>query len=178
MTDAVQLTYRRPGFREYLALSGIVAAGVAIILVATSQSPAPADARQLVGPMLAMFALTAVVWVLMVFFRFGAVLYGAASIKYFRDYKTEPPAEWIERAARTFNNQMQVPMLFYTIALLMMIIPWADRVQVSLAWMFVVMRVIHTAIYIGFNYVPFRFATYAVSCITLGVMWIRFALSV
>ena len=128
--------------------------------------------------MLAMFALTATVWLLMVLFRNGAVMYGAASVKYFRDYKTEPPAEWIERPTRNFDNLMHVPTLFYILALLMMIIPWVDRAQINLAWIFVAARVLHSIIFIGFNYVPFRFATYAVSCITLGVMWMRLALSV
>jgi hypothetical protein len=40
-----------------------------------------------------------------------------------------------------------------------------------------VTRAVHAIIYIGFNHVPCRFATYAVSCITLGTMWARFALS-
>jgi hypothetical protein len=178
MAETVQPTHSRPRFSEYLAVGTIIAAGVAIIVAATSRSPAPVDVRELVGPMLAMFALTATVWLLMALFRNGAVLYGAASVKYFHDYKTEPPDEWIERPARTFNNLMQVPALFYITALLMMIFPWVDRAQINLAWIFVATRVLHTIIYIGFNYVPFRFATYAVSCITLGVMWMRFALSV
>jgi hypothetical protein len=47
------------------------------------------------------------------------VLMGAASVEYFRDYKGLPPREWIERPARTFNNLMQVPTLFYVVALLL-----------------------------------------------------------
>lgn len=173
MTDS----YPRPRFSEYLAIGAIVTAGASIIAVA-SRSPAPAGVRELIAPMLAMFALTAAVWLLMVLSRFGAVIYGAASIRYFHDYRTEPPSEWIERAARTFNNQMEVPALFYTVSLLMMVVPWVDRAQVNLAWTFVVARLIHSIIYIGFNYVPFRFATYAVSCMCLGMMWIRLALHV
>ena len=52
-----------------------------------------------------------------------------------------------------------------------------DSSQIYLAWIFVVTRAVHAIIYIGFNHVPCRFATYAVSCITLGTMWARFALS-
>jgi hypothetical protein len=56
---------------------------------------------------------TAAIWLLMVLSRNGAVLMGAASVEYFRDYKGLPARECIERPARTFNNLMQVPTLFY-----------------------------------------------------------------
>lgn len=176
MTEAVAPVLPRPSIAEYLAVGAIVTAGVASNVVVTRGSIVPADTRELLLPMLAMFALTAAVWVLMVVFRNGAVLLGAASVIYFRDYKSEKPEEWIERPARAFNNLMQAPMLFYVVALLMTAVPWADRAQVSLAWIYVASRAIHAVIYIGFNYVPFRFASYAVSCITLGTMWARLAL--
>jgi hypothetical protein len=178
MADTVQPTHRRRRLGEYLAVGAIVAVGLALIATATSRPPAAAGVRELVAPMLAMFALTGAVWLLMVLFRNGAVMSGVASIEYFRDYQSQPLDEWIERPARAFNNLMQVPVLFYILALLMMTIPWVDRAQIDLAWIFVAARVLHAVVYIGFNYVPFRFAIYAVSCITLGVMWMRFALSV
>jgi hypothetical protein len=167
----------RPSLKEYFAVGAIIASGIAVIALATVRPIVPADVRELVLPMCAMFALTAAVWVLMVLARNGAVLLGFASMKYFHNFTTEQPDERIERPARTFNNLMQVPVLFYVISLLMIILRCVDASQVFLAWMYVVSRATHAIIYIGFNYVPFRFAVYAVSCITLGVMWVRFALS-
>jgi hypothetical protein len=177
MAEKTQATQARPSVGEYLAVGAIIAAGIALILAATGHSTSPATVRDLVSPMTAMFALTAAVWLLMALVRNGAVLFGAASIKYFKDYKADQPDERIERPARTFNNLMQAPMLFYVISLLMIAIPWVDRPQINLAWLYVGSRALHAVIYMGFNYVPFRFATYAVSCITLAVMWARFALA-
>lgn len=168
---------RRPSCKEYLAVSAIIAAGALAIAALSTRAAIPADPREFASPMIAMFALTAAVWLLMVISRNGAVLLGAASVSYFRDYKTEPPSEWIERPARTFNNLMQVPTLFYVVILLMIAFRDVDASQLSLAWMYVASRAIHAGIYILFNYVPFRFAVYAVSCITLAIMWARFALS-
>lgn len=173
----VQQDGRRPRGGEYLAVSTIITAGVVAIATVSTRPLVPADPRDFVSPMIAMFALTAAVWLLMVISRNGAVLLGAASVRYFRDYETEPPGEWIERPARTFNNLMQVPTLFYVVMLLMIAFRNADESQLSLAWIYVASRAIHAAIYILFNYVPFRFAVYAVSCITLATMWARFALS-
>lgn len=178
MAELVQSERSHPRVTEYLAAGAIIAAGVILLVAVTRLPPAPADTRMLVRPMLAMFALTAAVWLLMVLFRNGAVMRGIVSIKYFHDYKSEIPDEWIERPGGTFNNLMQAPSLFYVITLLMMTTPWVDRVQIFLAWIFVGTRVLHAVVYIGFNYVPYRFATYAVSCITLAVIWVRFALSV
>lgn len=176
MTQMLHSPYPRPSAREYLAVGTIIAGGVALIAWVTSRPAEPADGRQLILPMCAMFSLTAAVWLLMVLSRNVAVLFGSASIKYFSDYKSEQPHEKIERPARTFNNLMQVPTLFYVVALLMIVVPWVDDAQIALAWIYVASRTLHAIIYIGFNYVPFRFATYAVSCVTLVVMWGRFAL--
>ncbi|MEE2775377.1 MAG: MAPEG family protein [Acidobacteriota bacterium] len=46
----------------------------------------------------------------------------------------------------------------------------------TLAWLFVVARTLHAAVYIGFNRLAYRFALFASSCVVLGVLWIRFAL--
>lgn len=177
MAEKSQLSYTRPSVGEYLMVGAIIGAGAVMVLAATSNSASPAAVRELVSPMTAMFILTAVVWLLMALFRNGAVLFGVASVTYFRDYKTEPPAEWLERPARAFNNLMQVPMLFYVVTLMMIAAPWVDRPQIRLAWIYVAFRILHTIIYISVNYVPFRFATYAASCVTLAVMWARFALA-
>lgn len=166
----------RPSLGEYLAVGAIIAAGAAAI-VSLSGRPALVEARDLAYPMIAMFALTAAVWLLMVISRNGAVLFGAASVRYFRDYNTDPPGEWLERPARTFNNLMQAPTLFYVVALLSIALRNIDASQVALAWMFVATRAAHAAVYILFNHVPTRFAFYAVSCIALAVMWARLGLS-
>lgn len=166
----------RPNLREYLAIAIVIAAGVAPVWWASTLASAPAESREIVVPMTAMFTLTSAVWLLMVISRNVAVLRGAASVKYFRDYGDGAPDEWIERPARCFNNLMQAPTLFYVVALLAIVLRSVDASQVSLAWIYVASRAVHTTIHIVFNYVPLRFASYAVSCITLAVMWARLAL--
>jgi hypothetical protein len=169
--------FDRPSLREYLAIAIVVAAGVVLVGWASTLAPTPAESREIVAPMTAMFALTGAVWLLMVISRNVAVLLGAASVKYFRDYGDGAPDEWIERPARAFDNLMQAPTLFYVVALLAITLHGVDSSQVALAWIYVASRAVHATVYIVFNYVPLRFASYAVSCITLAVMWARLALS-
>ena len=173
MINVAPPTYMRPTAGEYLAVGVTLAIGIALLVWVTGRPALPADPQEVVRPMVAMFALTAVVWLLMVIARNGAIFLQVASVKYYRDYHSDAPPEWIERPARTFNNLLQVPTLFYVVSLLMLSLPWADSTQVTLAWMFGGSRLLHAIIYIGFNYVPLRFAMYTIGCITLGVMWIR-----
>jgi hypothetical protein len=142
-------------------------------LVRGSASPMPAAA--LIRPMLALFALTALVWLVMVVARNVAVLRGQASLRYFVAYQAELPGEHIERPARAFDNLMQAPTLFYVICSLMLITQRADTHQYALAWAFVALRAVHAALFITLNRVPVRFAAWVSSCIALGMLWYRFA---
>lgn len=177
MAEQTRSAPGRPSVGEYLAISAVIGGAVALDVAAMGRAAAPVENREIVLPMLAMFAVTAVVWVLMVLFRNLAVLLGAVSVNYFCRMQGEAPSEWIERPAGVFNNSMQVPVLFYIVALLMISFNRVDLVQLSLAWIFIAFRVLHAAIYLLFNYVPLRFAAYAASCITLAAMWGRFAAS-
>ncbi|NOU22694.1 MAG: MAPEG family protein, partial [Methyloglobulus sp.] len=129
----------------------------------------------LITPMATLFTLTGLVWLIMVVVRNLAVIRGSASIRYFSDFKSDTPVDdRLERPARTFNNLMQVPTLFYIICILMLIEKETDNVQVILAWTYVLLRWLHAIIYMALNWVPYRFAFWASSCITLGIIWFRF----
>jgi hypothetical protein len=138
--------------------------------VATKKEP-----RELIQPIIALVGLTALVWVLMFAFRNVAVVRRAASLRYYKTYTTDIPPEWVERPARTFMNLLEVPILFYVVCVLMLQTGRWDSVQLSLAWLFVALRYVHAIVYIGLNDVPLRFATYAMGCITVTVIWWRFA---
>lgn len=128
------------------------------------------------GPVIAMASVVAVVWVLMVIFRNLATLRGETPSAYYVTYSGPTPADWIERPARAFNNLMQLPTLFYVVCVLMLVTAHFDRAQLAYAWIFVALRALHALVYIGWNVVAYRFATWVMSSITLLVLWLRFAL--
>ena len=144
------------------------------LLPRTGQLPPPAEA--LLAPIVALVGLTALVWLSMVLVRNATILRGITRADYYRDYQSFAPPEWVERPARTFNNLLQVPVLFYLVCVLMLITRNLDQAQLDIAWTYVVMRVIHATIYIGWNNVTYRFASWVASCITLGVLWVRFVM--
>jgi hypothetical protein len=104
-----------------------------------------------------------------------AIAYAVDTVICSRTYTSEAPPEWIERPARTFMNLLEVPLLFYVVVVLMLETHRFDQAQVALSWVFVGTRVAHAIVYIAFNCVPLRFAAYIAGCITLGVIWMRFA---
>jgi hypothetical protein len=167
----------QPTLRDYAVVTTLLAIYAALLALAVrSASGAELDKEQLIAPMAAMFALTALVWLLMVLFRNYATLRGLASADYYRTYSVAAPADWIERPARTFNNLMQVPTLFYVGCLAMMFTGRFDNAQLSLAWIYVATRTVHALLYMVWNPLSYRFGSWAASCICLGTLWARFVL--
>jgi hypothetical protein len=159
------------------AVVSVVLTGVGLVCwrITAQQAGVTADARGVIAPMASLVALTGIVWLAMVLVRNLTILRGITSSRYYIDYASETPAEWVERPARTFNNLLQLPMLFYVVCLAILITHECDRAQVLLAWLFVVLRLVHSTIYIGWNHVPTRFTAWVAGSITLGVLWWRFA---
>ena len=163
--------------RQYGLLTALLAAYFAALWLVMANAPVLTEQtpRLLIQPIIALFALTAIVWLLMFVFRNVAVARGVASLRYYRAYTDGAPPEWVERPARTFMNLLEVPVLFYVVCILMLQTGTWDGTQVALAWLFVALRALHAAVYIGINVVPLRLATYLMGCITLAVIWWRFA---
>ena len=161
---------------KYLVIGVILAAFAAVLVAVVRAAPAPvAQGAALIRPVVALVALTAIVALLMGAYRNVAVIRGAASVRYFRTYTADSPAEWVERPARAYMNLLELPVLFYVVCLLMLTTGRFDSIQVSLAWVFVAARCAHAFIHVAFNYVPLRFAAFVAGVATLAVMWTRFA---
>lgn len=131
---------------------------------------------EILGPVIALLALTAVVFFLMFSARHGAILLGRAPIAFFRNFADAEIPDWVERPARTFNNLMQVPTVFYAACALMLQTGLVDSVQLALAWAFVAARVAHAIVFIGWNAVKWRFATALLAFVAVGTLLARFAL--
>jgi hypothetical protein len=164
---------------KYLVVAGVLAAFVSLLLLvlrdAGSASQLVQSQQALLEPVIGLVALTGVVWLLMVLFRNYAFIRGKVSERYFRTFTLDSPPEWVERPTRAYMNLLELPILFYVVALLMLVTRRFDSVQISLSWLFVATRCAHAFIYIALNYVPLRFVSYLSGVITLAVLWARFA---
>jgi len=65
------------------------------------------------------------------------------------------------RVSNNMRNQFQVPLLFYVLCFMFITLGAVSMAVLSLAWAFVISRLIHACIHMGSNYVPARFAVFS-----------------
>jgi hypothetical protein len=76
--------------------------------------------------------------------------------------------------ANAYHNQLELPLLFYLLTILAWIAKQADLLFVAMAWMFVLLRVLHAAIHVTSNNVPRRYMAFVAGAIVLMIMWAIF----
>lgn len=74
--------------------------------------------------------------------------------------------------SNSFDNQFQLPVLFYLAALLALWSGGAGWVEVVLAGLFVALRYVHAAIHVTTNRVYRRFAAYCAGLVVLALLWL------
>jgi hypothetical protein len=79
----------------------------------------------------------------------------------------------VAQPADNFNNLLELPPLFYLAAVLIWLLQLTDDCYLILAWSYVALRYLHSAIHLSYNRVMHRFAVFAVSCLVLLAIWLR-----
>jgi hypothetical protein len=126
----------------------------------------------LVYPMFAMFALTAVVLVLLFRSRVRAIRERAVKQSYFKVYQGDTEPEYAAKRSRHFSNLFEAPTLFYAVCLAAMVTQQADRTLEVLAWLYVAARVVHSFIHLGRNEIVPRLSAYFTSWAVMAAMWV------
>lgn len=127
--------------------------------------------RAIFLPAFAMVVLTLVVWLRMYTMRIAqmkrerihpqAVATSAQSAARLTD----------SRAADNFRNLFELPVLFYLALVVAAIAGLATDATLALAWLFVLLRVVHSAIHCTYNKVMHRFQAYLAGGVVLWVLW-------
>ena len=84
----------------------------------------------------------------------------------------------VTQVGNCFNNQFQLPMLFYVLVVLALFLHKADLLFVIMSWIFVISRIVHAGVHITSNNVNQRFAAYTVGMVVLLLMWAIFAVRI
>jgi hypothetical protein len=121
-----------------------------------------------------------VAWVMALGFRMGrartaAIRAGRARIAEIALDNTRWPDD-VRKFANNYDNQFQVPMLFYAVLPLLIVTALADAVSVVLAWAFLAGRIAHSLVHTGSNNVMRRFYGFVLSFLAVAAMWAWFAL--
>ncbi len=125
-------------------------------------------------PMLALIVWTAVIWVWMYATRIPAMRRAgldAGKIQRKSDLDVLPIE--VQRIADNYNHLHEQPVIFYALLTYCYLSGNVDSLNVGLAWAYVAARVVHSLIQCTFNFVPARFAVFALGSIALFVITAR-----
>ena len=129
------------------------------------------------APMLALMALTFAVLLYTGYKRFSAGFAGRVKAHDFRYGENANVPGDVAVANRNFMNLLEMPALFYVLCLAAFVTGHVTDVTVLISWVYVALRVGHTAIHLTYNRILHRFSVYAMSNAALFVLWLGFAAS-
>jgi hypothetical protein len=78
-----------------------------------------------------------------------------------------------ESAANNYSNLFESPILFYTAILLTLMLMVQDSILVSLSWIYVASRYVHSFIQVTYNRVMHRFSVFLFGSFILLAIWVR-----
>ena len=78
------------------------------------------------------------------------------------------------QAGYAFQNQFELPLLFYVLTILALFTKHADLLFVVLAWVFVLSRLAHAYVHVTSNNLRFRGLFFGIGALVLALMWLIF----
>ena len=129
-------------------------------------------------PAIAMFALTFGCILTLGLARFRAIHDSKVKISFYRTYDEGTQPKRLHLLARHVQNHFEVPPLFYAAVILLYVTESVSILALVLAWLFVVVRILHSYIHLGSNNVSQRFFTFGSSLSCLLGLWVALAVSI
>ncbi|MFY9625844.1 MAG: MAPEG family protein [Rhodoplanes sp.] len=127
-----------------------------------------------------LFVQVALTFGLMCWLAYNRVtLIGSGAVKR-KDIALREP-NWPTRVLQIQNavyNQFEIPFLFYVLTILAIVTRHADLLFVVLAWVFVLLRLVHAYIHVTSNDVQRRGLVFITGATVLMVMWAIFMLRI
>ncbi|MET0284498.1 MAG: MAPEG family protein [Polyangiales bacterium] len=129
-------------------------------------------------PVLALVLLTFLVLLRIPYVRIRAALAQRVTVDDFRLGESPVVPADVALPNRNYMNLLELPLLFYVLALTLHVTQRVDSVELTLAWLYVGLRVLHSCVHLTVNHVLTRLAFFAASNFTLAAMWAYFAMKV
>jgi hypothetical protein len=127
------------------------------------------------SPFFATILLTLIVWVYMYIRRIRFITSSQISPKDLAVpgalARLSPPS--VSNPSDNLQNLFEIPIIFYALVLYLFVTQQVDAVYVNMAWIFVLFRILHSAVHCTFNLVMLRFYLYLISTIAVWSMVIR-----
>lgn len=99
--------------------------------------------------------------------RFKSVKSGKTSIKYFKSYNTNEVDPYVLIVGRHLENQYELPMIFFILNILTMILGFTDFIFIVLAWAFIASRFLHSYVHLTSNRIQIRMQFFTIGLVAL-----------
>jgi hypothetical protein len=124
-------------------------------------------------PVLALVLWTMLVLLLVPIVRFRAARLRHVTVGDFRYGESEAVPPWVRLPNRNYMNLLELPVLFYVVCMVVFLTSTSSPLVVSLAWVFVGLRVCHSVIHLTYNNVLHRLGAMAASSVVLLILSIH-----
>ncbi|PEQ11486.1 hypothetical protein B2G71_16780 [Novosphingobium sp. PC22D] len=132
-------------------------------------------------PVVALAAWTMVMW----FWLYGTRIPALSAAKVDPDDLVHDPTKDLDKVlppqvmwkAHNYNHLHEAPTVFYAVAIVLAMIGQGDGINAQAAWVYVVLRVIHSLIQATVNRVTMRFTVFALSSFCLMFLVARAAMA-
>lgn len=128
---------------------------------------------EIIYPMFTLVVLTFIIGFSTGVSRLVSAKKGHVDRRYFKLFTGHTPPDYIIKLGRNFSNLLEVPVLFYALCIILLVLNIYSLQILALAWAFVVLRIIHSAIHVTYNNPIHRFLAYLLSCCIVLIMWIQ-----
>lgn len=123
-------------------------------------------------PMFALAAWTIVVLMLVPLRRVRSALRREVGVDDFKYGESAAVPGSVSIPNRNYMNLLELPMLFYIVCIVLYVSAGASTTAIALAWAFVALRVVHSAIHLTYNRVVHRLAAFTVANVVLVLLWV------
>ena len=121
--------------------------------------------------LLVMVALTLLVSARLYFVKRRAVKGWEVKYGFFKTYQGDRP-EYLQAARDHYKNMFELPLLFYVWVIVIILMDSVDRMDLTLAWLFVISRIVHSTIrIIDHTKLRYRFTTFTLGWFVLVVVF-------
>ncbi len=127
--------------------------------------------KTLLSALLAQVWLTFVIALITLKARVNAAKQGKVRLTYFKHNQGDAP-ETMLRLGDNLKNQFELPVLFYCVILLLILIEQNHPFYLLMAWIFIASRVTHAYIHIKTNHIKQRMISFLIGFIALILMWL------
>ncbi len=126
--------------------------------------------------MLSLAMLTILVGLVAIKARLASIRNGQLDLSYFKLMQAENVPDIVTKTTRCFNNLFEIPVLFYMLCMMYIILEVESSIALFLAWLFVISRAAQAFVHVTYNQVKHRMYSFAASVLCVFLLLVNLAM--